>query len=400
MGVKKMVEKDILKVEKFLSCEEKDKRGELGEVVSGRKARKAGRLVTWATAAAVALAGFLPFKAAVDKGYASPKNTTVSAGEIAIKLPSYLNLFPKIRAPIKENEKSEDVRNFEGEWLKKHGFYDRGKKDSETEEVLRKTREALETYRSGIKKPYFEFKEGKLNKEYKVVLDPGHGFGNRNSKKYDPGAVYGNREEAAIVLEQAKMVKKLLEKTGVKVIMTREDGKTAAGLYSRKKLADSKKPDVFVSLHCNAATNPLVAGVESCIHSNDKDKKLAEYIQNNLVRDLTGPNFDRGIKLRSELVVLKSKAPSVLIESGFVSNAGEGEYLAGNTDLYAREIADGVIQYLKTEPQNAYGQVKKEKVSGKYAVKAKKEVKSKLGKTATKIHKPLKLSNLFNGKKA
>ncbi len=78
-----------------------------------------------------------------------------------------------------------------------------------------------------------------------VVIDPGHGG-------KDPGAigVYGTQEKD-ITLSVAKKLKVLIEKLGVKVVMTRE-GDEFVELYRRGQIANENGGKLFISLHCNS----------------------------------------------------------------------------------------------------------------------------------------------------
>ncbi len=192
-----------------------------------------------------------------------------------------------------------------------------------------------------------------------VILDAGHGG-------YDPGAV-GRDEDDNIILKEkevcldiAKRVQKLLEESGVSVIMTRSTD-TALGddeaedLNKRAEIANSTDASLFVSIHNNAFTTSdphgtciLYAGLGTNTDYGITGKELAQNIQDYML-EYTGL-FDRGIIERPGIAVLrKTKMPAVLIECAFISNPDDQKILASNDGRakMSRAIYDGIIKSLK-----------------------------------------------------
>lgn len=110
-----------------------------------------------------------------------------------------------------------------------------------------------------------------------VVLDSGHGG-------FDPG-----KESSDGILEKhinlaiAERLKELLEKEGIRVVMTRTDDN---GLYtesdSNKKIADMKKrcaiidaakADIVVSIHQNSYQSPEVKGAQVFYYKHSAEGK-------------------------------------------------------------------------------------------------------------------------------
>jgi N-acetylmuramoyl-L-alanine amidase len=80
----------------------------------------------------------------------------------------------------------------------------------------------------------------------KIVLDPGHGGEHL-------GAVgLGGLKEKTPNLDVSRKLKKMLEKEGAKVYLTRERDDQTVSLPDRVAFTKKKKPDLFVSLHHNA----------------------------------------------------------------------------------------------------------------------------------------------------
>lgn len=174
-----------------------------------------------------------------------------------------------------------------------------------------------------------------------IVLDPGHGG-------HDPGAVgpTGLRE-SDIVLDVAKRVRDLLLDSGHKVRLTRETD-CYVSLSARAEFANRERAELFVSVHCNAATDPRAHGTETWYYpSSVNGRRLAEVLQQALVAALR--RRDRGLKTSSNLTVLRRTVmPAALVELAFISN-DEEEQLLGLDEVRmaaATAIAEGVRSYI------------------------------------------------------
>ena len=175
-----------------------------------------------------------------------------------------------------------------------------------------------------------------------VVLDAGHGGA-------DPGAIQGDAVEKEITLDIAKMTKELLEESGYKVAMTREEDNRVA-LGDRAAFANKRNAKVFVSIHCNASENHKGSGIET-FYTEQKgleDRVLAEMIQSAVVKQTDA--LDRGIKAANYTVIVRSKMPAALIEVGFLTDEVEMEMLLDKEyqEKLAKGIVEGIIRYLKS----------------------------------------------------
>jgi len=232
------------------------------------------------------------------------------------------------------------------------------------------------------------FAHPKPVKPFVLVLDAGHG-GN------DPGNVHNGFREKEIALNITLKVGALLEKNpNFKVIYTRKSD-VFVDLMQRGKLANQADADLFVSIHCDAH-NSLASGASTFVlglHANEKNfnvaKKensaiylekdfetryaqyninspeavigmtimqeefldqsvlLAQLIQNNFVQRLG--RKDRQVKQAGFIVLHQTFMPSVLVETGFLSNPTEGAYLnsAQGQQQMSQAIADGILTYHK-----------------------------------------------------
>jgi len=190
-----------------------------------------------------------------------------------------------------------------------------------------------------------------------VVLDAGHGGKDR-------GAAGNGLIEKDLTLDVAERVEKLLEKRGMKVVMTRSDD-TYLTLAERVRVgADQLAPAIFVSIHFNYAKNRGARGVETFFFDANKEvprellgdgapeqpllsdgERLANHIQFALVGELQVP--DRGAKNRGYFVLRHARIPAVLIEGGFVTNSTEAARLKepGYRQRLAEAIQEGLLDY-------------------------------------------------------
>lgn len=222
--------------------------------------------------------------------------------------------------------------------------------------------------------------------QFVVVLDAGHGG-------HDPGNLGNGYLEKSIALNIVLNAGAILERTpGVKVIYTRKDD-TFIDLYVRGEIANKANADLFVSVHCDSHTSSahgagtFVLGLHankqnfeiakkenSVIYLEDNyESRYADYdinspesvigltimqeefldqsislakgIQNNFANKLK--RKDREVKQAGFIVLHQTFMPSVLVETGFLTNDDEGAYLnsrTGQTQM-GTSIADAIIQY-------------------------------------------------------
>lgn len=176
-----------------------------------------------------------------------------------------------------------------------------------------------------------------------IVLDPGHGGS-------DSGAVGpGKTQEKDDTLAVAMKVKSLLEKGGAKVVMTRTTdvdvfGPNASGvdeLGARCDVANTRKADLFLSIHCNSFTNASVNGAATYYYpKSDYDLMFAQALQNSYIQ-ATGLQ-DRGTFQANFYVVKHTTMPAALIELAFISNPDEEKKLSDNQ--FQQTMAQGIAQ--------------------------------------------------------
>jgi N-acetylmuramoyl-L-alanine amidase len=191
--------------------------------------------------------------------------------------------------------------------------------------------------------PGFSYTPGLKDKV--IVIDPGHGGS-------DHGAIGpGKTSEKMVTLSVAGRTKALLEAAGAKVIMTRQEdcdvspaGSPAVDeLKCRVAIANDSKADVFLSIHTNAAPNPLSNGTAAYYYKKTSyDALLAQNIQRSIVQ--AGGLRDRGFFPANFYVVKWTGMPAVLAELAFISNTNEEASL--NDPQFQQKMAQGLVEGL------------------------------------------------------
>jgi N-acetylmuramoyl-L-alanine amidase len=202
-----------------------------------------------------------------------------------------------------------------------------------------------------------------------VVIDPGHGG-------REPGAVGSRVLEKDITLAISIKVGEYIKQNlpDVKVIYTRDTDKHVE-LRDRTRIANENQADLFISIHCNSVTNRSAYGTETFVmgpHRNQANLEVAKlenasilyeddyletydgydpnspesniiftlfqnaYLEQSLtMASLVQDQFrerarrvDRGVKQAGFLVLYRATMPAILVETGFISNPREEEYLA------------------------------------------------------------------------
>jgi N-acetylmuramoyl-L-alanine amidase len=221
-----------------------------------------------------------------------------------------------------------------------------------------------------------------------VVIDAGHGG-------HDPGNMGKKTKEKDIALKVSLKLGKYIEKNipGVKVVYTRTTDKYLA-LDERAAIANKNKADLFICIHANSHTTSKPFGTETFVMGMHKDESNFEVAKRENSVILMDENheeryegFDpnspesyilfsitqsayqessllfaqkvekqfkskvgrtsRGVKQAGFLVLWKTTMPSVLIETGFLSNATEEKFLAEEKgqDLMASAIYRAFKEY-------------------------------------------------------
>ena len=219
-----------------------------------------------------------------------------------------------------------------------------------------------------------------------VVIDAGHGG-------HDNGTHGKLLKEKDVALNIALKVGSYIEKNipGVKVIYTRRDDRYLA-LDERADIANRNKADLFICIHANANPNTKAFGTETFVMGLHKDEGNLAIAQRENSVILMDENYEeryegfnpsspesyilftliqsayqesslkfaqkvegqfkervgrlsRGVKQAGFVVLWRTTMPSVLIETGFLTNSTEEKFLA--RDEGQELIASGIYRAFK-----------------------------------------------------
>lgn len=214
-----------------------------------------------------------------------------------------------------------------------------------------------------------------------IIIDPGHGG-------KDPGALsrYKIREKDLVLSISKKLAVSLRRIAKTQVYLTRYTDKFVT-LGARDEMANRHQCDLFLSIHANASTSVKAKGLELYYlnkatdsasarlasrenQGSSKKEKEMEIILADLIQtaateesaELAAQVKDRleirlqkydmknlHVKTALFYVLVGAKCPSLLIETGFVTNPQEASRM--RKAIYQKEMADaiaeGVRRYLK-----------------------------------------------------
>jgi N-acetylmuramoyl-L-alanine amidase len=222
----------------------------------------------------------------------------------------------------------------------------------------------------------------------RIVIDPGHGG-------HDTGTISANgMREKDLVLDVGRRLRNYIKNNypEIEVIMTRDSDRFVA-LEERTAIANSRRADLFISVHANASPSRAASGVETFFLSPDRapaedlqaaarenarlastkpgekpepmfasvtvgnrvaeSRELARYIQSGLVRGIGAQSprtaMNRGVKHAPFVVLLGAAMPSVLAEVSFLSNPKDEALLQTSQfrERVAASLYAGLNAYLK-----------------------------------------------------
>lgn len=185
-----------------------------------------------------------------------------------------------------------------------------------------------------------------------IVVDPGHGY--LSAETYDPGAIgkFGSQEiyEADINHALSLLVTEKLEKRGATVIRF-DTEKTPYDTFARSIIARGYSPDLFIAIHSDASLDSSAYG-NSAYYFTPFSQPLAKSVSDSIASFFSealynGENRSKGDFYDYFAVTTQQAFPSVLVETGFITNKREASALIvpENQDKIAEAIVDGIESY-------------------------------------------------------
>ncbi|MEF1289307.1 LysM peptidoglycan-binding domain-containing protein [Vibrio sp. M260118] len=228
-----------------------------------------------------------------------------------------------------------------------------------------------------------------------VAIDPGHGG-------EDPGSIGPSKryEKHATLAISKKIVAQINAVPGMKAVLTRS-GDYFVNLNKRSEIARRNKAHLLVSIHADGFRSPkprggsvfvlntrranseiarwvenheeqsqLLGGAGEVLSKNANDRNVSQTILDlkfshsqkegyklatKILREMTrvGVTLHKKEPVNASLAVLKSPdIPSVLVETGFITNPTEERLLfqRSHQDKLARALSKAIVQYFEANP--------------------------------------------------
>lgn len=238
---------------------------------------------------------------------------------------------------------------------------------------------------SGFKKQYSrankieKYKYNPARRYHTIILDAGHGG-------RDVGASTKRVKEKDLTLNMTLKLRTILQKMGYRVLLTRSKDKFM-NLKQRTDYVYRHKGSIFVSIHANAAPKKKTRGVryegvevfylslenskkvrnKRAVYRGRKvyskhaykqmvsswkfsqSSKLASRVHQNILSHVGRQYmiYDKGIKRKNFWVLLATKMPSILVETGYLTNKNEVKKLKNShyQNLMMEGVARGINTY-------------------------------------------------------
>ncbi|HNP65331.1 MAG TPA: N-acetylmuramoyl-L-alanine amidase [Woeseiaceae bacterium] len=248
----------------------------------------------------------------------------------------------------------------------------------------------IDLHRAGNLEPVKRASEGyRPGRDIVIAIDAGHGG-------HDPGALGKRSKEKDIALDISKALARIINaEPGMSAVLIR-DRDVFVEHNERMAIASKAKADLFVSVHADAfkdrsasgasvlALNLVGAGKKAArtmqqrerapvsvggVSLHDKDSVLASVLFDLSQNAALSASLDVGgkvsrqmsrvakmhtksVKQQEILVLTSAEMPSILVETGFISNASEENKLRdrGHQGRLASAILAGIRDYYYTNP--------------------------------------------------
>lgn len=174
----------------------------------------------------------------------------------------------------------------------------------------------------------------------RIVIDPGHGGTDVGALGFYPG-----KHEDYVNRQIATELASILRNQGASVLLIDTSGSSKVVLQTRVAQAASFKPQIFLSVHSNSATNSSARGSEA-YYFYDFSQQFCSYINSALYNAMG--NYNRGAKYGLYYVTRTTQYTSVLAECGFMSNESEYVQLLQNYAQIASSLANGIGNYINS----------------------------------------------------
>lgn len=186
------------------------------------------------------------------------------------------------------------------------------------------------------------------DKKMKICIDPGHGYAERSNQSPD-----GRYFEYLFTFDFSIRLKKILERCGFEVMLTKETAEETPGLTERANRANAWGADIYLSPHTNATGgsgwNDVVTGITTHIYGLGG---VREAVARALIEQFEADGIKLfGSKLYTDnfTVLAKTNMPAVLVEYGFHTSRSDVELLltSAHRDRLAVSTAKALCKHFK-----------------------------------------------------
>ena len=288
---------------------------------------------------------------------------------------------------------------------------------------------------------FLAFPQNANNGIKKIVIDPGHGG-------KDPGNLGTGRyktTEKHIALDISLLFGKYVKETfpDIHIIYTRTDNEQYPTLKERTELANKEKADLFISIHCDAFTSSSAYGAGVYVMGMSKLKANMDiamkenaviYLEDDYKQNYQGfdPNTpesyivfsltqntylgqslqiaeevemefatmenmrSRGVKQAPFYVISRANMPSILIETGFLTNPKEEDYLNSNEGkIYLASAIFRAFRSYKESIERSSEQISKKQDKSELKREEKKQLKVEEGVEREELRIEVKSNIVF-----
>lgn len=187
-----------------------------------------------------------------------------------------------------------------------------------------------------------------------IVIDPGHGG-------VDGGANNSEIKEKDVNLDVALRLRKKLEASGARVVMTRTEDVALSkskelnrqryreDLNARLNIINNSSADIFISIHVNSNINkPSTRGMIAFYYNSHPHNRSMAYIFQDIFNTY-GFSY-KGVEYKSYHIpqkgkyylLVNSKIPGIIVETGFITNSTDLALLKKSD--YREYIADAIYR--------------------------------------------------------
>ena len=180
-----------------------------------------------------------------------------------------------------------------------------------------------------------------------IVIDPGHGGD-------DAGVCANGQREVDVVSAIAARLQGRLAAHGATVVLTRPlQNPSAIDDGERAALANDVDADLFISLHCDAATSPNATGIAAFHYGSPNGgwshigERAAQRIHTAVLARTHAA--DCKVHGRSWDILRRTRMAAVRLDVGYLTNESEAAALAdlAYVDQLAAGIADGIVKFFE-----------------------------------------------------